>query len=82
MAGYIVENIKNGVVKQWYYEDVEKLPRDGSVTLLDVRTPAEYARGHVEGFVNIAVDEMSEHIDNLERPEKLYRMSDSDWQRV
>ena len=30
MAGYIVENIKNGVVKQWYYEDVEKLPRDGA----------------------------------------------------
>lgn len=72
MAGYIVENIKNGVVKQWYYEDVEKLPRDGSVTLLDVRTPAEYARGHVEGFVNIPVDELREHIDELEKTKPIY----------
>ena len=72
MAGYIVENIKNGVVKQWYYEDVEKLPRDGSVTLLDVRTPAEYARGHVEGFVNIPVDELREHIDELEKTKPVY----------
>ena len=72
MAGYIVENIKNGVVKQWYYEDVEKLPRDGSATLLDVRTPAEYARGHVEGFVNIPVDELREHIDELEKTKPVY----------
>lgn len=72
MAGYIVENIKNGVVKQWYYEDVEKLPRDGSVTILDVRTPAEYARGHVEGFVNIPVDELREHIDELEKTKPVY----------
>lgn len=72
MAGYIVENIKNGVVKQWYYEDVEKLPRDGSATLLDVRTPAEYARGHVEGFVNIPVDELREHIDELEKTKPIY----------
>ena len=72
MAGYIVENIKNGVVKQWYYEDAEKLPRDGSATLLDVRTPAEYARGHVEGFVNIPVDELREHIDELEKTKPVY----------
>lgn len=72
MAGYIVENIKNGVVKQWYYEDVEKLPRDGSATLLDVRTPAEYAKGHVEGFVNIPVDELREHIDELEKTKPVY----------
>ena len=72
MAGYIVENIKNGVGKQWDYEDVEKLPRDGSATLLDVRTPAEYARGHVEGLVNIPVDELREHIDELEKTKPVY----------
>lgn len=72
MAGYIVENIKNGVVKQWYYEDVEKLPRDGSATLLDVRTPAEYSMGHVEGFVNIPVDELREHIHEIEKAKPVY----------
>ena len=30
MAGYIVENIKNGVVKQWYYEDVRSFPETGA----------------------------------------------------
>lgn len=50
MAGFIIENIKNGIVKQWYYEDDETLPRDGSVTLLDTRTPAEYNMGHAEGY--------------------------------
>ena len=72
MAGYIVENIKNGVVKQWYYEDMEKIPRDGSATLLDVRTPAEYGRGNAEGFVNIPVDELREHIDELEKTKPVY----------
>ena len=38
MAGYMIENIENRYLKQWFLEDIEKLPRDGSVTLLDVRT--------------------------------------------
>ena len=72
MAGYIIENIKNGVVKQWYYEDDEKLPRDGSVTLLDTRTPMEYSRGHAEGFLNIPVDELRERIGELDKEKPVY----------
>lgn len=72
MAGYIIENIKNGVVKQWYYEDEEKLPRDGSATLLDTRTPMEYSRGHAEGFINIPVDELRERIGELDRSKPVY----------
>ncbi|HHV30331.1 MAG TPA: FAD-dependent oxidoreductase [Clostridium sp.] len=72
MAGFIIENIKNGVVKQWYYEDYETLPRDGSVTLLDTRTPMEYNRGHAEGFINIPVDELRERIDELDRSKPVY----------
>ena len=59
MAGFMVENLAGGLVKQFHVEDVEKLPRDGSVTLLDTRTPGEYARGHAPDFVNIPVDELS-----------------------
>lgn len=39
MAGFMAENLAGGVVKQFRLEDVDRLPRDGSVTLLDVRTP-------------------------------------------
>jgi rhodanese-related sulfurtransferase len=72
MAGFMIENIKNGVVKQWYYEEDEALPRDGSVTLLDTRTPMEYSRGHAEGFINIPVDELRERIDELDRSKPVY----------
>ena len=72
MAGYIVENIKNGVVKQWYYEDTERLQRDENVILLDTRTPTEYSRGHAEGFVNIPVDELREHIGELDKTKPVY----------
>ncbi len=77
MAGYIIENIKNGIVKQWYYEDDETLPRDGSVTLLDTRTPVEYSMGHAEGFINIPVDEMRERIDELDKDKPVYIMCQS-----
>ena len=72
MAGYIIENIKKGIVKQWYYEDDETLPRDGSVTLLDTRTVQEYSKGHVNGFVNIPVDELRERIGEIDRTKPVY----------
>ena len=47
MAGFMIDNIANGVLKQWHLEDADKLPRDGSVTLLDTRTVWEYSQGHI-----------------------------------
>lgn len=77
MAGYMIENIKNGIVKQWYYEDDETLPRDGSVTLLDTRTPKEYGMGHADGFINIPVDELRERISELDKSKLVYVMCQS-----
>lgn len=77
MAGYMIENIKNGVVKQWYYEDYESLPCDGSATFLDTRTPKEYDMGHVEGFINIPVDELRDRIDELDSSKPVYVMCQS-----
>ena len=77
MAGYIAENLRNGVVKQWYYEDDDRLPRDGSVTLLDTRTPAEYDRGHADGFINIPVDELRDRLGDLDRTKPVYVMCQS-----
>lgn len=72
MAGYIIENIKNGVVKQWYYEEDETLPRDGSITLFDARTPMEYSMGHAKGFINIPVDELRERMNELDKDKPVY----------
>lgn len=72
MAGFMIENISRGLVKQFHVEDVEGLPQDGSVTLLDARTPGEYSRGHMEGFVNIPVDELRERMGELEQEKPVY----------
>ena len=72
MAGYIIDNIANGVVKQWHIEDADLLPRDGSVTLLDTRTAAEYAQGHINGFINISVDELRQRLEELDSAKPVY----------
>ena len=50
MAGFVAENIKNGVVKQFYYEDITSLREKENVILLDTRTPFEYMRGRADGL--------------------------------
>jgi len=72
MAGFIIENLENGIVKQWHLADEPTLPRDGSVTLLDARTPTEYAAGHIPGFCNIPVDELRQRLDEVERGKPVY----------
>ncbi|EOS68347.1 hypothetical protein C818_03696 [Lachnospiraceae bacterium MD308] len=70
MAGFMIENISQGTLRQFHLEDVPGLLQDDSVTRLDVRTAGEYARGHIEGFSNIPVDELRERLSEiaLERP--------------
>ena len=48
------------------------LPCDGNATLLDVRTEGEYRRGHLNGFRNIPLDDLREHLDELERDKPVY----------
>ena len=70
MAGFMIENIASGVLKQWHLADA--LPRDGSVTLLDTRTVGEFAGGHIDGFVNIPVDELRERLGELDKSKPVY----------
>lgn len=72
MAGFMIENIAAGILKQFHFEDIAGLPSDGSVTLLDVRTRWEYQHEHIEGFVNIPVDELRERLDEVEKGKPVY----------
>lgn len=72
MLGFVAENIVTGKVKQFFWDDVEKLPRDGSVTLLDVRTPVEVSRGSIDGFKNIPLDSLRENLDSLPKDKPVY----------
>ena len=72
MAGFMIDNIEKGILKQWHVEDAAQLPRDGSVTLLDTRTPKEFSKGHIEGFKNIPVDELRERLHEIEKDKPVY----------
>lgn len=78
MVGFIAENVICGNIKQFYYEDIESIPRDGSVILLDTRTDGEYKRGHAEGFeTHIPVDSLRKRIRELDQNKPIYVMCQS-----
>ncbi len=72
MVGYVAENIVNGTVKQFFWNDVEKLPRDESVILLDVRTTSEAKRGMIDGAVNIPLDTLRDELENIPKEKPVY----------
>ena len=72
MLGYMTENLALGLVQNFHWHELDALPRDGSVVLLDVRTPGEYARGHAEGSLNIPVDSLRERMDEIPRGKPTY----------
>lgn len=72
MVGFTAENVINGTVKQVFWHDVEQLPRDGSVFLLDVRTRSEAARGMIDGAVNIPLDTLRDNLERLPKDRPIY----------
>ena len=72
MAGFMIDNIARGILKQWHLKNADALPRDGSVTLLDTRTAGEYKRGHIDGFRNIPVDELRQRLEELDPGKPVY----------
>ena len=77
MAGYMMENLLTGRVQQFRLEDLDALPRDGSVQRVDTRTPGEYRRGHADGFVNLPLDTLREHLAELDPAKPVYVMCQS-----
>lgn len=72
MLGFTAENIVTGKIKQFFWHDVENLPRDNSVTLLDVRTVTEVAYGKIDGFINIPLDSLRERINEIPKDKPVY----------
>lgn len=70
--GFIGENVRSGRLQQFFWHDVDALPRDGSVTLLDVRTKTEAAADAIDGFLNIPLDALREHLDALPKDKPVY----------
>ncbi len=72
MAGFMAENLLTKKVKQFHWHDVKDLPKDGSITFLDVRTGGERRRGSIEGTVHIPVDELRDRMGELDAGKPVY----------
>lgn len=70
-AGLIAENVLSDLspIKHWH--DLAERDQASSI-LVDVRTQEEYAHGHLEGSINIPVDELRDGIDSLPRDRELW----------
>lgn len=63
MAGFVAAGLLRGDHPQVDADAVS----DGDRVLLDVRTPGEYAAGHIPGAVNVPVDELRGRLGELPR---------------
>ena len=67
MAGFVAAGMLRGDHPQVDVETVIAAPDGQRPFLLDVRTPQEFAAGHIPGAVNIDVDELRSRIDEIPR---------------
>ena len=77
MAGFMIDNITKEILKQWHLEDMDAVLKEEGAVLLDVRTVQEYSRGHISGFINIPLDELWEHIHEIEKGKPVYLICQS-----
>ena len=72
MAGYVIENMMNGLVKTFHWHDIERISKDPDAFLLDTRTPMEYMAGTIPGFVNIPLDSLRSRLDEIPKDKTIY----------
>ncbi|MEM0374192.1 MAG: CoA-disulfide reductase [Sulfolobales archaeon] len=70
IAGYVAENVITGKQKIITWEELLNSDRS-SLFILDVRTRDEFNLGHIEGAVNIPVDEIREHLNEIPKDKKI-----------
>ena len=67
ILGYIAGNVRQGVYKVVHWNEIDDIVAKGGY-LLDVRTPVEYNTGHIDGSVNIEVDELRSRLAEIKAP--------------
>jgi NADPH-dependent 2,4-dienoyl-CoA reductase/sulfur reductase-like enzyme/rhodanese-related sulfurtransferase len=71
MAGFVAGGLLRGEHPQVDVEAVLAAPAAEKAFLMDVRTPQEFACGHIPGAVNIPVDDLRSRLDELPRDRKI-----------
>ncbi len=71
MAGFVAGGLLRGEHPQVDVETIMAGPAAGQFFLLDVRTPQEFASGHIPGALNIPVDDLRSRLGELPRDRKI-----------
>lgn len=69
MAGFVAENILDGLVKIVQWREVEANSQD--MLVLDVRTADEYALESIPGSLNIPLDSLRDHLQELPHDKRI-----------
>ncbi|HBQ64657.1 MAG TPA: pyridine nucleotide-disulfide oxidoreductase [Clostridiales bacterium] len=64
MAGYVASNILLGDCRNIHWDEIDSLDKD-KVAIIDVRTSVEFNMGHIEGAVNIPIEEIRSRTDEI-----------------
>lgn len=69
--GYVAMNLLEGIYKQVRFSEVYDL-LENDAQVIDVRETGEYARGHIDGVINIPMSEMRNRLDELDKSKPVY----------
>jgi len=69
-AGFTAGNIIEGLVKIIHWDELHQLHAANNF-ILDVRTPDEFQLGGIEGAVNIEIDQIRNHLDEIPKDKKI-----------
>ena len=79
IIGNSIENEMDGLVDTIsvteFLRNFEQYSNKDKYIILDVRTETEYDLSHIEGAINIPLDELREHLKELEKKAKLKRIT-------
>ncbi|WP_019911051.1 FAD-dependent oxidoreductase [Paenibacillus sp. HW567] len=71
MAGYTAENVLSGLTEVFVPADLKQRDRNNTL-LVDVRSELEHANGHIEGSINIPVDDLRERLAELDPSKEIW----------
>lgn len=71
MAGYVASNIMEGDLEQIQWYEVDEAVANGGI-LIDVREPIERELGFIQGSINIDLNNLRNHLEELPKDQMIY----------